>query len=45
MIWECSLRGQTARARFDTVMDALAHWIRDQPTIVAFETTVAASHA
>jgi DNA mismatch endonuclease, patch repair protein len=45
MIWECSLRGQAARARFDTVMDELAQWIRDQPTIVAFETTVALGHA
>jgi hypothetical protein len=40
MIWECSLRGQAARARFDAVMDELALWIRDQPTVVTFETTV-----
>lgn len=45
MIWECSLRGQAARTRFDSVMDELAHWIRNQTTVVAFETTVTNTHA
>ena len=45
MIWECSLRGRAARAGFDEMMDELARWIRDQPTIVAFETTFDLGHA
>jgi DNA mismatch endonuclease, patch repair protein len=40
MIWECSLRGAAALARFDSVMDDLAHWIRRQPHVVAFETAI-----
>jgi DNA mismatch endonuclease, patch repair protein len=45
MIWECSLRGQAARARFDAVMDELAQWIRDLPTVATFETAITQSHA
>jgi DNA mismatch endonuclease, patch repair protein len=45
MIWECSLRGQAARAQFDAVMDELAQWIRDLPTVATFETAIAQSHA
>lgn len=45
MIWECSLRGRAAREKFDTVMGQLAEWIREQPTVVAFETGVPLHHA
>ena len=45
MIWECSLREKAARARFDTVMDELAEWVRHDRTVVAFETAVALRHA
>jgi hypothetical protein len=45
MIWECSLRGQVARAGFEAVMNDLAQWIRYQPTDVAFETTLTADRA
>ena len=45
MIWECSLRGRVPMARFESVMDDLARWIREQPTTLAFETGVTAPHA
>lgn len=37
MVWECAMRGRAVQAAFDSAMDRLATWIREEPDGFAFE--------